>query len=250
MNPDTTILVACCDEPRLDGLCHELRADGYLAEGATTSGQARAMARNRPPQVLVLAGLARPLEQIELLRAIRAGTPEAEGINPQLGLIALGQAGGELELVRCLEAGADDYLTPTAGYPELRARLAALVRRLAPGSATRKRLGALEVDPETHSASWAGRALEVSRIEFALLDHLAQNPTRVASKQELLREVWGYATTSGRTRTVDAHACRLRHKLAAAGGEDLVLNVRGVGYRLCAQRSDTAVRATERLRAA
>jgi DNA-binding response OmpR family regulator len=250
MEHDTTTLIACSDEQRLARICHELCADGYDAEGARTCGEARAKARNRPPQVLLVAGLGRPLEQIELLRAIRGGMPAAAGIDSQLGLIALGQAGGELELVRCLEAGADDYLAPGTGYPELRARLAAVMRRLGPRRAALKRLGALEVDPETRTASWAGRALEMSRKEFALLDYLALDPTRVVSKQELLREVWGYAAPSERTRTVDAHACRLRRKLAAAGGGELVLNVRGVGYRLCTHRRDAAAHGAEHLRAA
>jgi DNA-binding response OmpR family regulator len=79
----------------------------------------------------------------------------------------------------------------------------------------------------------AGNRLPLSKLEFDLLLHLASAPTRVFGKQELLRDVWGYRA-QGKTRSVDAHACRLRKKLALAGAPHLVVNVRGVGYRLSA----------------
>ena len=75
-----------------------------------------------------------------------------------------------------------------------------------------------------------GEPLHLSAKEFALLRALAEDPTRVLSKAELLRDVWGYMSV-GNTRTVDAHACRLRRKLGASGRE-WVVNVRGVGYKL------------------
>ena len=76
----------------------------------------------------------------------------------------------------------------------------------------------------------AGRRIELSAKEFALLRALAEEPTRVFGKQELLRDVWGYRA-AGRTRTLDAHACRLRRKLEGSR-RPFVLNVRGVGYKL------------------
>jgi DNA-binding response OmpR family regulator len=92
-------------------------------------------------------------------------------------------------------------------------------------------VGALVVDRDARRALHAGRELRVSRLEFDLLAHLAAEPTRVFTKCELLREVWGFKAM-GNTRTVDAHACRLRRKLARAGAPHLIHNTRGVGYRL------------------
>ena len=78
---------------------------------------------------------------------------------------------------------------------------------------------------------YGGRRLELTRYEYLLLTHLAIDPERVFTKLELLREIWGYRTERA-TRTLDAHACRLRKKLARAGAVGYVVNQRGVGYRL------------------
>ena len=104
---------------------------------------------------------------------------------------------------------------------------------------TTRRVGALVIDTLTRRATYAGQALELSPLEFALLDQLGTQPARVHTKDELLREVWGYEV-AGRTRTVDAHACRLRGKLCQAGAEQLVINHRGVGYALTAPAAGEA----------
>jgi DNA-binding response OmpR family regulator len=92
------------------------------------------------------------------------------------------------------------------------------------------RVGELTLDPSTRAVRLAGKPLHLSAKEFALLRALAEEPTRVLSKGELLRDVWGYLSV-GQTRTVDAHACRLRKKLSGSG-RSWVVNVRGVGYKL------------------
>jgi DNA-binding response OmpR family regulator len=86
------------------------------------------------------------------------------------------------------------------------------------------------IDTTAHAASLHGNRLELRRLEYDLLLHLAASPQRVFSKHELLQAVWGYRSP-GTTRTIDTHACRLRRKLSAAG-ERWVINVWGVGYRL------------------
>ena len=92
------------------------------------------------------------------------------------------------------------------------------------------RVGDLTLDPSTRMVRVAGERVELSATAFALLQALAADPHRVVSKSELLRDVWGYRSM-GATRTVDAHACRLRRKLAASA-RPFVVSVRGVGYRL------------------
>jgi DNA-binding response OmpR family regulator len=94
----------------------------------------------------------------------------------------------------------------------------------------RLRVGGLEVDPPSREVTLAGRRIELSQKEFALLRTLASEPTRVFTKEELLRGVWGFRAI-GSTRTLDSHACRLRRKLGA-DGDRFVVNVWGVGYRL------------------
>jgi DNA-binding response OmpR family regulator len=135
--------------------------------------------------------------------------------------------------VRGIERGADDFVAKPFHYPEVLARLGALIRR-ARGAvvAEEVRVGALRIDRHGHIATLAGRRLDLSAKEFALLDALARDPNRVVTKTELLRDVWGYRS-AGRTRTVDSHASRLRRKLAAHGGADRwVVNIWGIGYRL------------------
>jgi DNA-binding response OmpR family regulator len=133
--------------------------------------------------------------------------------------------------LRGFERGADDYVVKPFSYNELRARVAALLRRTQrrPGMG-RLRVGTLEVDPPSREVRVRGDQVELSQKEFALLRTLASEPTRVWTKEELLRTVWGFRSM-GATRTLDSHACRLRAKLAKHG-DRYVVNVWGVGYRL------------------
>jgi DNA-binding response OmpR family regulator len=116
-------------------------------------------------------------------------------------------------------------------YPELRARVNALVRRTERrGLVGRLRIGELELDPAARTVAVGGVPVALSQKEYALLRALASDPTRVFTKQELLRTIWGFRAV-GTTRTLDSHACRLRGKLSV-GGLAFVINVWGVGYRL------------------
>src|SRR6185437_6336706 len=138
---------------------------------------------------------------------------------------------GELDRLRGFDRGADDYICKPFSYPELRGRVAAVLRRAGqrPRSG-RLRVGELEVDPSARVARLRGTVLSLSSKEFALVRTLAADPTRVFTKEELLRTIWGYRTM-GSTRTLDSHACRLRHKLGRAG-DRFVVNVWGVGYQI------------------
>ena len=111
------------------------------------------------------------------------------------------------------------------------ARIRALLRRTErrPGLG-RLRVGTLELDPLARQVWVRGERVELSKKEFALLRALAAEPTRVFSREELLRGVWGFRSL-GTTRTLDSHAFRLRKKLGSAG-DRFVINVWGVGYRL------------------
>ena len=133
--------------------------------------------------------------------------------------------------MRSFARGADDHLCKPFLYAELLARVRAVLRR-AEGRGARGvvRVGDLTLDPSTRAVRLAGRRIELAAKEFALLHALAAHPTRVYRKQELLRDVWGYLSP-GNTRTLDAHACRLRKKLHPSG-RTWVVNVRGVGYKL------------------
>ena len=151
----------------------------------------------------------------------------------QAPVIVLGPAEAEPdERVRAFRRGCDDYLARPFHYDELVERMRAVLRRTGGVPAARVAAGPLTIDRRARLVTVCGTRVELAQKEYELLLHLANEPERVFTKDELLRDVWGYRTRS-RTRTLDAHASRLRRKLrAAAPDAQLVENQWGVGYRL------------------
>ncbi|MGH2950230.1 MAG: response regulator transcription factor, partial [Solirubrobacteraceae bacterium] len=168
---------------------------------------------------------------LDLIARVRAADGVASRLDPAVPLVVLSGRTSELDRVRGFERGADDFVIKPFSYPELRLRLNAVLRRTRERRGRgRLRVGELELDPAAREVRLRGRRIVLSQKEFALLRALAVEPTRVWTKEELLRDVWGFRTL-GTTRTLDSHACRLRHKLAEQG-DKFVVNVWGVGYRL------------------
>ena len=151
------------------------------------------------------------------------------GIVTEVGLAAL-QA----------DWGVDDFLLVSAGPAEIEARLRLAAGRPSAAAAAGPavvRAGDLTVDPETYAARLNGRPLDLTYKEFELLRFLAQHPGRVFSREQLLREVWGYDYFGG-TRTVDVHVRRLRAKLGSEY-ESMIGTVRQVGYKFVAPPPDS-----------
>jgi DNA-binding response OmpR family regulator len=131
--------------------------------------------------------------------------------------------------IRGLDAGADDYLVKPFDYGELIARLRALVRRGAPERPPVLVVGDLEVDPAAHTVIRAGRPVELTSREFALLEFLMRREGDVVSRTELLEHVWDQ-NFLGSTNIVDVYVSYLRRKLEVPFGRPLIRTVRGVGY--------------------
>src|SRR2546423_6274758 len=227
-----SVLVVEDDEATRQFLAENLAADGFRVATASGAGEGlRAIEVRRPDLVVLDLMLEGARGGLELLDRVRAADGLASRIDPALPVLVLSGRAAETDRVRGFARGADDYVTKPFSYAELVARLHALLRRadgrLRQGTI---RVGDLTIDPSTRSVRLAGKPVTLSAKEFALLHALAADPARVVTKTELLRDVWGYAAL-GATRTVDAHACRLRKKLSTAS-RPFVLNVRGVGYRL------------------
>jgi DNA-binding response OmpR family regulator len=145
-------------------------------------------------------------------------------------VILLARNGDPVDRVRAFARGVDDYVSKPFHYEELLARMRAILRRMAPPEDERIHVGELTIDRPTRRVTVAGERAVLAGKEYELLVKLASDPERVWTKEELLRDVWGFRSL-GRTRTLDSHASRLRRKLSAAGRE-YVVNEWGVGYRL------------------
>jgi DNA-binding response OmpR family regulator len=159
------------------------------------------------------------------------GDRVATRIDPNLPMLVLTGRVSELDRLRGFDRGCDDYVAKPFSYQELRARVLALLRRsMSQPASGRVRIGSLEIDPIGRRVWLHGEELMLSNKEFALLRALSADPTRVFTREELLRGVWGFRAL-GATRTLDSHAFRLRRKLNRNGDRYLV-NVWGVGYRL------------------
>ena len=226
-----SLLVVEDDEATRTFLAENLSADGYKVATATGTGEGLRAIEVRKPHLVVLDLLLEDGHGLDLLDRVRASDGLGSRIDPDVPVIVLTGRTGEADRVRGFARGADDYVVKPFLYGELLGRIRAVLRR-AQGRPQRgvMRVGELTLDPLTRAVRLEGRPVHLSAKEFALLQALAEQPTRVYGKQELLRDVWGYLSM-GKTRTLDAHACRLRKKLAPSG-RPWVVNVRGVGYKL------------------
>jgi DNA-binding response OmpR family regulator len=223
-----SLLVVEDDAATRDFLAENLVADGFSVASAGEPGEALRAIELRRPDLVLLDLLLGGGNGLAVLDRVRAADGLGSRLDPDLPVVVVSARGAEVDRVRCFARGADDYVVKPFSYAELVARVRAVLRR-SQGRRGRGllRAGELTVDPLTRAVRLAGRPVALSAKEFGLLRTLAGEPERVFSKAELLRDVWGYRAP-GASRTVDAHACRLRRKL----GRRYVVNVRGVGYRL------------------
>jgi DNA-binding response OmpR family regulator len=224
-------LVVCeDDEVTLDLLCEHLSADRFGVMPAPSASDALRLCRYNHPDLLLLDLSLPDASGLDVLREIR----EADGIDsrfdPRLPVIVLTGRSGDTDRVRGLDSGADDYVVKPFRYPELRARIGAVLRRRTYPKEGPSRVGNLVIDPPRHRVTVDGRPIPLSKKEFALVRILASDPTRVFSKEELLAAVWAYRGPS-KTRTLDSHASRLRRKLDPEHGR-YVINCWSIGYRL------------------
>jgi DNA-binding response OmpR family regulator len=168
---------------------------------------------------------------LEVCRRLREGEP-GRGWDRQVPVIVLGETESDaVDRVRAFNRGCDDYVERPFHYEELLARIRAVLRRTSCSRKERLEAGELEIDRGTRCVRVRGERVPLSTKEFQLLLALAVDPTRVFTKEELLREVWGFRSL-GRTRTLDSHASRVRRKVGAVTETPYVLNEWGVGYRL------------------
>jgi DNA-binding response OmpR family regulator len=216
-------------EPGTRGfLERHLRQDGFEVVPAEDGEALELLERSRPDVVLVSDALA-----LELCARLREGEP-GRSWDRDLPVIVLGgQEADAVDRVRAFARGADDFVVRPFHYEELVARIRAVLRRTQPSVGRVLTAGAIEIDTATRRVTVGGERVALPGKEYELLVKLAGDPHRVFTKEELLREVWGFRSL-GRTRTLDSHASRLRRRLAGPGRPPYVQNVWGVGYCLLA----------------
>jgi DNA-binding response OmpR family regulator len=228
--PLASVVVCEDDAATLELLCDHLEADRYLPHPAPSAADALRLCHFKQPDLLILDLRLPDAGGLDVLREIRGSHGVAGRYDPRLPVIVLSGRTTASDRVRGLAAGADDYVTKPFHYEELAARVAAVLRRRDERRSGPVRVGDLVVDASRREVTVGGRQVRLANKEFALVRVLAAEPTRVFTKQELLRDVWGYRAV-GRTRTLDSHASRLRRKLDPDHAR-YVINVWGYGYRL------------------
>ena len=233
MSERAVILVVEDSAPTRAFLADNLTADGYEVLPAAELAAALRTLELHPVDLAVVDIGLPDGSGLELLRRVREGGGPGSRIDARLPLLVVSGRTGETDRVRGFERGADDFVPKPFSYGELRLRIAALLRRARERRVDgRLRVGELALDPVAREVRVRGARVDLSAKEFALLRRLAAEPTRVFTKAELLRDVWGFRAL-GATRTLDSHACRLRRKLAVGRRP---LRDQRVGRRLPADR--------------
>jgi DNA-binding response OmpR family regulator len=224
-NTTHTILLADEDDATRTFLADNLSCDGYQIRAVENRAEAIALLSVEQPQLIIVDVNGQTLELVD---DVRSG--EQLAVDPETPIIVLSHRPDDIHRIRVLERGGDDIIAKPFSYPELRARVAAVLRRAECRRHRRQlRFGPLTIDLAARQVRLGQEPIELAAKEYELLVALASDPHRVFTREELLRSVWGYRTPS---RTVDSHACRLRQRLSAHP-QRLVINVWGVGYRFC-----------------
>jgi DNA-binding response OmpR family regulator len=226
MTPLARVLVIEDDAAIARGLADALGYEGYDVTLARTGEDGLRLLQEREPQLVILDVMLPGMSGFEVCR--RARREHAD-----LAILMLTARGQEVDRVMGLDLGADDYVTKPFSLPELLARVRALLRRKQPQSTpSRITFGDVVIDFARYEATRAGRALQLSPKEYALLRFLAARAGTVVSRGELLRDIWGFERLPT-TRTVDNHVALLRGKLEPDPPHPRhLLTVHGVGYKL------------------
>lgn len=224
------ILVVEDDEAVRQMLAMALRRSGFEVESVEDGDQARAVMRERLPDLVLLDWMLPGTSGIELARSFKHDHHTRD-----LPIIMLTARGEEADRVRGLDVGADDYVVKPFSPRELVARIKAVLRRAAPTASEEPvEVDGLRLDPVSHRVTAGEASLEIGPTEFRLLHFFMTHPERVFSRGQLLDNVWG-TNVYIEERTVDVHIRRLRQSLAPSGHDRLVQTVRGAGYRFSAR---------------
>ena len=228
MSVDQPVVLVVEDEmAQREVLVYNLEAEGFRVVTAETGEDAMLAVDEQAPDIILLDWMLPAVSGIEVCRRLKArhdtvGTP----------IIMLSARSEEVDKVRGLENGADDYMVKPFSVVELMARVRTQLRRVRPSTVGQTlRFDDIILDSETHKVTRDGSDIKLGPTEFRLLATFIEKPGRVWSRDQLLDRVWGRDIYVD-TRTVDVHVGRLRKSLCTHGGNDPLRTVRGAGYAL------------------
>ena len=223
VKPDPVKLLVVEDEPRmLELLRRGLTEEGHSVTCASDGGEGWDLARDYEFDAVVLDVMLPKMNGFELAKKLR----QEKVSTPVLMLTAKDSVP---DVVRGLDAGADDYLTKPFTFNELVARLRALQRRSTSRTQNRLQVGDLILDPESREVSRAGVPILLTRTEYSLLERLMYRAGKVIPRNTLIESVWGFDREIEEN-TLDAFVRLLRHKIDREDSPKLIVTVRGVGY--------------------
>jgi DNA-binding response OmpR family regulator len=218
------LILVVDDEPKVSRLARDyLEKNGFRVITAADGQATLAIARREKPDLIILDLMLPQMDGREVCRVLRR-----ESDVPIIMLTALSE---EIDQVTGLEIGADDYITKPFSVRALVARVRALLRRTR-GEVTAPtviRAGGLEIDSAKYSVSHRGKLIKLTPNEFKLLQLLANHPGQILTREQLLEDLHGIASSTDRS--VDSHIKNLRKKLEAASGKSMIETVYGIGYR-------------------
>lgn len=228
MSTDQPTVLVVEDEPaQREVLSYNLQAEGFDVVVAADGDEALLLVEEEGPDIIVLDWMLPGISGIEICRRLKSKSDTRA-----IPVIMLSARSEEVDRVRGLETGADDYVVKPYSVLELMARVRNQLRRVRPASVgQRLEFDDIVLDCETHRVTRAEQPLKLGPTEFRLLSTFMEKPGRVWSREQLLDRVWGRDIYVD-SRTVDVHIGRLRKALCIHGGGDPLRTVRGAGYAL------------------
>lgn len=210
------------DDPGLtDFLRRGLSYEGYVVDQANSGKEGLTIARDHPPDVVILDVMMPGIDGLEVCKRLKAGG--------QIGILMLTARDTLSDKVRGLESGADDYLVKPFAFEELLARVHALLRRQQPTSPELVKFSDLVLNTGSRTARRGNREVQLSTTEFKLLELFARHPGQVLPRELIMERVWGY-DFEGDSNILEVYVRYLRGKLEAGGEPRLIHTMRGSGY--------------------
>lgn len=217
----TRILIIEDDEAILRYLRRGLAYEGYIVDTATDGQSGLTLARDHPPDLVVLDLMLPGIDGLEVCRRLRAGGP--------VPILMLTAKDSIHDRVQGLDAGADDYLVKPFDHDELLARIRALLRRAQPNRPKVLRFSDLSLDTGTRQAARGDRIISLTAKEYELLDLFLRHPRQVLTRDMIFDHVWGY-DFGGESNIIEVYVRYLRQKLELGQEARLIHTVRGMGY--------------------